>query len=109
MTTDEAAPTTRSQGWLRRLPLDVPGPCGHKPRMSAAPPFRALAHSNFRLYLVGQGVSIIGTWMQQVAMAWLVYQMTGSGVWLGVVACAGQIPSLFLTPLAGALIDRSAR
>jgi MFS family permease len=54
-------------------------------------------------------VSIIGTWMQQVAMAWLVYQMTGSPLWLGLVACAGQVPSLFLTPLAGAVIDRSVR
>jgi MFS family permease len=77
--------------------------------MSAASPFRALAHRNFRLYLAGQGVSIIGTWTQQVAMAWLVYQLTGSPLWLGVVGFAGQIPALFLTPLAGALIDRCDR
>jgi MFS family permease len=76
--------------------------------MSAAP-FRALAHRNFRLYLAGQGVSIIGTWTQQVAMAWLVYRLTGSPLWLGVVGFAGQIPALFLTPLAGSLIDRCDR
>lgn len=73
------------------------------------PPFRALAHRNFRLYIVGQGISIIGSWMQQVAMAWLVYQLTGSAVWLGVVAFASQIPALFLTPIAGSLIDRTNR
>ncbi len=77
--------------------------------MSAASPFRALAHRNFRLYLAGQGVSIIGTWTQQVAMAWLVYRLTGSPLWLGVVGFAGQIPALFLTPLAGSLIDRCDR
>jgi MFS family permease len=77
--------------------------------MSAPSPFRALAHRNFRLYLAGQGVSIIGSWTQQVAMAWLVYQLTGSPLWLGVVALAGQIPALFLTPLAGSLIDRCDR
>jgi MFS family permease len=74
--------------------------------MSAASPFRALGHRNFRLYLAGQGVSIIGTWTQQVAMAWLVYRLTGSPLWLGAVGFAGQIPALFLTPLAGSLIDR---
>jgi MFS family permease len=77
--------------------------------MNPAPPFRALAHRNFRLYIVGQGVSIIGTWMQQVAMAWLVYQLTGSPLWLGMVGFAGQIPALFLTPFAGSLIDRTDR
>jgi len=54
-------------------------------------------------------VSIIGTWMQQVAMAWLVYQLTQSPLWLGAVGFAGQIPALFLTPLAGCLIDRMDR
>jgi MFS family permease len=73
------------------------------------PPFRALAHRNFRLYLLGQGVSILGTWVQQVAMAWLVYELTRSTVWLGLVFFAGQIPVLFLTPLAGSLIDRTDR
>jgi MFS family permease len=77
--------------------------------MSMPSPLRALAHRDFRLYLLGQGVSIIGTWTQQVAMAWLVYQLTGSPLWLGVVGFAGQIPALFLTPLAGGIIDRCDR
>ncbi len=67
---------------------------------------RALGHRNFRLYFLGQGVSLIGTWMQQVALAWLVFQMTGSPIWLGVVAFAGQIPTFFLAPVAGVLADR---
>jgi MFS family permease len=77
--------------------------------MSTAPLFRALGHRNFRLYLVGQGVSVVGSWMQQVAMAWLMYQLTASPLWLGLLGFTGQIPSLFLTPLAGGLIDRTDR
>ena len=77
--------------------------------MTGLPLFRALAHRNFRLYLAGQGVSIVGSWMQQVAMAWLVYQQTNSPVWLGLVAFAGQVPALVLTPLAGGLIDACDR
>src|SRR5262245_8024697 len=67
---------------------------------------RALAHRNFRLFVAGQGISLVGTWMQQVALAWLVFLMTGSPWWLGLVGFAGQIPSLFLAPLAGVLVDR---
>lgn len=81
----------------------------HEPRMKATLPFRALAHRNFRLYIAGQGVSILGFWMQQVALAWLVFQLTGSPVWLGLVAFAGQIPCLFIAPLTGSIIDGSNR
>jgi MFS family permease len=72
-------------------------------------PFRALAYRNFRLYFFGQGVSVLGTWMQQVAVAWTVYCLTASPVWLGLVGFAGQIPALFLSPVAGALVDRLNR
>jgi MFS family permease len=92
-----------------RLSSDASAASRYEPRSSRAPRFRALAHRNFRLYLAGQGVSIIGTWMQQVAMAWLVYQLTGSSIWLGIVGFAGQIPALFLAPLAGSVIDRCDR
>jgi MFS family permease len=67
---------------------------------------RAFAHRNFRLFILGQGVSLIGTWMQQVAVAWLVFLLTGSPAWLGVAAFAGQIPSLLVAPVAGVLVDR---
>jgi MFS family permease len=67
---------------------------------------RALRHRNYRLFLIGQGVSLIGTWMQQLAMAWLVYRLTDSVFLLGVVGFASQIPVVFLAPLAGVIVDR---
>ena len=68
--------------------------------------FRSLKHRNYRLFFAGQGISLIGTWMQQVAMSWLVYRMTGSALLLGVVGFAGQIPTFLLSPFAGVLADR---
>jgi MFS family permease len=70
---------------------------------------RALAHRNYRLYFVGQGVSLVGTWMQQLALSWVVYQLTDSAVWLGVVGFAGQIPGFFLAPVAGVVADHYNR
>ena len=67
---------------------------------------RALRYRNYRLYFGGQGISLIGSWMQQVAMGWLVYSMTGSAFYLGVVAFFSQIPVFFMSPLAGVLADR---
>ena len=79
----------------------------------AAMPFpvaiRALAHRNYRLFLAGQGISLIGTWMQQTGLAWLVYEMTESSFLLGLVAFCGQIPAFFLAPIAGVLGDRFDR
>ena len=70
---------------------------------------RALKYYNFRLYFVGQAISLIGTWMQRLAVSWLVYSITHSAFWLGVVAFAGQIPVLLLSPYAGAYVDRHSR
>ena len=67
---------------------------------------RALKSRNFRLFVAGQGVSLIGTWMQQVAMSWLVYRLTGSAFLLGVIGFTSQIPTLFVAPMAGVLADR---
>jgi MFS family permease len=67
---------------------------------------RALRHRNFRLYFVGQSVSLIGTWMQRIALGWLVYTMTHSAFLLGVVGFAGQIPVFALAAFAGVLADR---
>lgn len=67
---------------------------------------RALRHRNYRLYFMGQGVSLIGTWLTSVATSWLVYRLTGSTVKLGVVAFAGQIPLFVLSPFMGVLVDR---
>jgi MFS family permease len=66
---------------------------------------RALAHRNFRLFLIGQGISLIGTFMQQVAVSWVVLTRTNSASLLGVVAFAGQIPGLAVAPVAGVLVD----
>ncbi|HZT81095.1 MAG TPA: MFS transporter [Gemmataceae bacterium] len=74
--------------------------------MSLLPMLRALGHRNYRLYFIGQGVSLIGTWMQQVAAAWLVFELTHSSWWLGVVNFAGQMPAFFVAPFAGVLVDR---
>jgi MFS family permease len=70
---------------------------------------RSLRHRNFRLFLVGQGISLVGSWMQQVAMSWLVYRITGSPLWLGMIGCAGALPLLLLAPVAGVVSDRCDR
>jgi len=71
--------------------------------------FRSLRHRNFRLFFGGQFISLIGTWMQQVAVYWLVYRLTGSAVLLGVAGFAGQIPVSVLSPLGGLVADRLRR
>jgi MFS family permease len=71
--------------------------------------FRSLKYRNYRLFFSGQSISLIGTWMQRIAMPWLVYHMTGSALLLGVVGFAGQIPSFLLSPVAGVLTDRLSR
>jgi len=71
--------------------------------------FRALRYRNYRLFFIGQGISLIGTWMQQVAISWLVYSLTNSAFLLGVVAFSGLICTFLLTPFAGVLVDRLDR
>jgi MFS family permease len=71
--------------------------------------FRSLQYRNYRLFFTGQSISLIGTWMQRIAMPWLVYHMTGSALLLGVVGFAGQIPTLILSPVAGVFTDRWSR
>jgi MFS family permease len=67
---------------------------------------RSLQSRNYRLFVAGQSVSLVGTWMQQVAMSWLVYRLTGSAFLLGVIGFASQIPTLVFAPVAGVLADR---
>jgi MFS family permease len=71
--------------------------------------FRSLKHRNYRLYFAGQSISLMGTWIQNIALGWLVYRLTGSAIYLGVIAFASQIPSLFITPFAGVYADRFNR
>ncbi len=68
--------------------------------------FRALKYRNYRYYYYGQSISLIGVWVQNIAMGWLVYRLTGSALLLGTIAFALQIPSLMITPFAGVLADR---
>ena len=77
---------------------------------------RWLAHRNFRLFFIGQGMSLIGTWMQTTAMAWLVNSLTappgsnqGDPFWLAMIVFATQIPGLFLGPISGVITDRFRR
>ncbi|MFJ4453958.1 MFS transporter [Pseudomonas sp. NPDC089392] len=67
---------------------------------------RALAYRNFQIYFAGQGVSTLGKWVQQVALAWLAYHLTGSAVLLGLITFLSLAPQLLIGPLAGAWIDR---
>ena len=68
--------------------------------------FRSLRSRNYRLYFVGQTVSVSGTWMQSVALGWLVLRMTGSGTWLGLVIACQFLPMLVLGPFGGVIADR---
>jgi MFS family permease len=71
--------------------------------------FRALQHRNFQLFIAGQLVSLIGTWMQSTAQLWLVYKLTGSAALLGVFGFANQVPLLFLSSLGGYVGDHYDR
>lgn len=71
--------------------------------------FAAFQHPNYRLYFSGQIVSLVGTWMQIVAQGWLVYQLTDSPLYLGLVSFAASVPVVFLSLGAGAIIDRVPR
>src|ERR1700691_6013788 len=84
----------------------APPPFG---RGRAAIAFRALKHRNFQLFFGGQIISLVGTWMQTVAEAWLIYRLTGSSVLLGVLGFVSQIPIFLLSPLAGLAADRWPR
>jgi MFS family permease len=70
------------------------------------PTFAALRHRNYRLFFTGQLISLIGTWMQTVAQAWLVFALTNSPLYLGIVSFASSIPALTLSLGAGVIIDR---
>lgn len=68
--------------------------------------FRALRNRNYRLFFFGQSISLIGSWMQQIALSWLVYRMTNSAFLLGLVGFISQMPAFFTSPFAGILADR---
>src|SRR5271169_2123542 len=102
-----AAPQTPSGG--DTAPLDLAQlPAGGQ--LGAVPhTFRALRHRNFRLFISGQIISLIGTWMQNVAQAWLVYRLTHSELLLGTTWFCTQLPVFALGCLGGLASDRYSR
>ncbi|MHA1565155.1 MAG: MFS transporter [Alphaproteobacteria bacterium] len=68
-----------------------------------------MAERDFRLFTIGHAVNLPGLWIYRVALAWLTWELTHSGTWLGIIAAADALPALFLTPLGGALADRLDR
>jgi MFS family permease len=68
--------------------------------------FRALQHRNFRLFFMGQSISLLGTWMQMTAVAWLVWRLEHNAFLLGLAGFAARIPAFVVAPLAGVLVDR---
>src|SRR5260370_456310 len=91
-----------------RVPEDVSGQPSRVPIGSVTwrHTFRALRHRNYRLFFWGQLVSLVGTWMQQTAMSWFVYQITNSKLLLGVVAAIGSGPMMLSSIWGGSLADR---
>lgn len=81
-----------------------------RPRASRLPPtFRALRHRNYLLWFIGQTISLIGTWMQTVALQVLVYRLTGSAAALGVISLIGLIPVVPFSLWGGSIADRFPR
>ena len=71
--------------------------------------FASLRTRNYRLFFIGQSVSVTGTWMQKLAQGWLVLELTNSGAWLGITLAVQQLPTLVLTPWGGVLADRYSK
>ncbi len=69
----------------------------------------AFANRNYAIYIGGGALSMIGFWMQRVAVGWLAWELTESGLWLGIIAFADLIPALVIGPIAGAFADRHSR
>jgi MFS family permease len=81
-----------------------------RPRQFRIPKtFSALRHRNFRLYVSGQMISLMGTWMQNIGQGWLVYEISRSEQALGLVGFASAIPALLITPWAGVVLDRVSK
>ena len=85
------------------MPSDI---FGHKNNAGLKFVFRALSNRNYRLFFGGQSISLIGTWMQQIAISWLTFRLTHSAFLLGVVGFASRIPTFMLASVAGVLADR---
>src|SRR5258706_16153487 len=90
MTTEPSPEASTPPAWLARVP-------------------RVFRHYNYRLFSAGQLITLLGTWIQSVALSWLVYRLTHSAFLLGLVTFAAQAPIFFITPFAGTIADRNNR
>src|SRR5471032_1241516 len=102
-----AAPLTPTGGEM--TPLDLAEVPAGGPLPGIPHTFRAMRHRNFRLFIIGQIVSLVGTWMQTVAQAWLVYRLTHSELLLGTAWFCTQIPVFAFGALGGLAADRYSR
>ena len=73
------------------------------------PLFRAFQNRNYRIYWTGFSLSLVGSWMQTLALGWLVWEMTRSAFWLGIVGAMPQLPSLLLGSIGGVIVDRAVK
>jgi len=94
-------------------PAPYPGEGGAEPggqagraRAARPSPFRALRHRNYRLFFAGQMISLVGSWMQNIAQQWLIYRLTGSATMLGTISLLGALPLLPMSLWGGSLADR---
>lgn len=79
------------------------------PTASLAKIFDTLRSANYASYVIGNGISLIGTWMQRIAIGWLTWELTASPLWLGIIAFADLFPAVIIGPLGGAVADRHNR
>lgn len=93
---------------LSSEPDNQRAPAGESPGLFARAG-RALRHRNFKLFVAGQSISLIGTWMTRLATSWLVYRLTHSALLLGLVGFSGQIPTFLFAPFAGVWVERLDR
>ena len=92
--------------------MGIEGPRRHRDRQTPGGLgniARAFAHRNYRIYVIGNSISLIGWWLERVAVGWLTWTLTHSGAWLGLISLADFLPVLFLAPFAGVLADRRDR
>lgn len=100
--------TVKSSRAPKVVPAEpVPAPAARQLRIPKT--FSALQHANFRIFVTGQLISLMGTWMQTIGQGWLVYELSRSERDLGLVGFASAIPALAITPWAGVIVDRVSK
>jgi len=79
---------------------------GHLPERRAQSVYRLLTRGQFALFFAFNGLSLIGSWMQRIASAWLIWEWTGSAFWVGVLAACDLLPVVLTGPFVGVAADR---